>query len=60
MKQLNSDARKSIIIDIESDIEEIDEAYNSLGIEQLPLWKRMFLWKADVYTEFNKPKTRTH
>ena len=63
MKHPNPEVGKSVVIDVESDSEEIDETYNTLKKKELPLKKRMFLWKAVVYRidlEFNKPKGRTH
>ena len=63
MKQENPDSRKSVVVDVEYDSEDIDETFNSLKQEELPLRKRMFLWKADIYwidLEFNKPKVRTY
>ena len=43
MRQPTPDARKSIVVDVESDTDEIDEAYDSIRKESLPLQKRMFL-----------------
>ena len=63
MKQPNPDVGKSIVVHVESDTEEIDKTYNSLKKVELPLMKRMFLWKADAYRidlELNKPKVKTH
>ena len=43
MSQPNSDVKKSIVVDVKSDTEEINETYNSLRKEELPLRKRIFL-----------------
>ena len=42
MKQVNLNYGKSVVIDIESDSEEIDETFDYLRQEHLPLKKRMF------------------
>ena len=63
MKEKNPYAQKSIIVDVESDSKEIDETYDAIRKDQLPVRKRMFLWKTNKYTndqEFNKPRVRTH
>ena len=49
MKEKNPHASKSVVVDVESDSEEVDETFDFLRQEHLPLRKRMFLWKADVY-----------
>ena len=48
MKQENPDSGKSVVVDVES-VEEINETFNPLKQEQLPLRKRMFLLKTNVY-----------
>ena len=63
MKHANPETGKSVVVDIESNIEEINETYNALRKEELPLGNRIFLWKANVYKidpMLNKPKVRTH
>ena len=48
MKQPNPDAGKGIVVNVKSDSEEIDETYDSLRKDKLPLRKRLLLWKTDV------------
>ena len=63
MSRPNLNASKSVVVDVKSDFDEIHKTYDSLRRDELPLRKRMFLWKADVYRtdpEFHMPKTRTH
>ena len=63
MEEPNPDAIKDIVIDVESEIDEIDETYDAIKHNQLPLRKRMFLWKINRYMndpEDRKPKVRTH
>ena len=43
MKETNPNAKKTILVDVKSDSEEIDETYDSIKKGQLPLEKRMFL-----------------
>ena len=63
MKQPNANAGKSIVINVKSN-DEINEAYDTIARENLPLKKQMFLWKVDDYRrtdpEFRKVKRRTH
>ena len=63
MRATNPDADKSVVVDIEFDSEEIDETFDEIRKDQLPLRKRIFSWKADRYlidSEFEKPRVRTH
>lgn len=42
MKQPNLDVGKDIVVDVESETNEIDETYHAIKRDQLPLKKRMF------------------
>ena len=63
MERRNPNAGKTIVVDIDSE-DEFDEALNELRKEDLPLKKKMWLWKVDDYNrsdaEFQKSKLRTH
>ena len=63
MDRPNLDAGKTIVVDIDSE-DEFDEVLNELNKEDLPLKKRMWLWKTDDYSqtdaELNKSKLWTH
>ena len=58
IKQSNPNARKSVVVDVESE-DEVDEAYDKITRENLPLKKWMSLWKANNYSRTD-PKFRKH
>ena len=62
MKDLNLDASKDLVIDIDSD-SEVNENIDPVNRDNLPSRKRMFTWKQDVYRhdpKFNHLKVRTY
>ena len=46
MSRQNPEAEKSIIVGVKSD-DEVDETYDEIRRENLPLKKQMWLWKAN-------------
>ena len=49
MQSLNPNAGKSVVVDVDSE-DEFDETLDEIRRENLPLKKRMWLWKADDYS----------
>ena len=63
MQSQNPDAGKSVVVDVDSE-DEFDETLDEIRRENLPLKKRMWLWKVDDYSrtdpEFHKHKRKTY
>ena len=63
MDKPNPDAGKDVVVDIDSE-DEFQEELDNLNKDNLPLKKKMFLWKADNYQrtdpEFQKVSRCTH